>query len=109
MSVMFEFDRVFWVVFLDSKTLIYEIDSVLVDFWNFDEVFSNLENSVLNERFFEIWFDIERFSLSILFDRVVFFYVFEIVFPHIFNREKMKETKKENKEVENSILFFFIF
>ena len=107
-SVMSDFDRVFWVVFLDSNTLICEIGSVSVDFWIFDEVFSNSENSISNKRFFGIWFDIERFFTLILFDRVVLFDVFEIVFSYIFNREKMRETKKENKEAENSILFFFI-
>ena len=109
MSAMSEFDRMFWVVFLDSNILIYEIDSVSIDFWNFDGVFSNSENSIPNERFFGILFDIERFSSSILFDRVVLFNVFEIVFFHIFDREKMRETKKENKETENSVLFFSIF
>ena len=101
MSVMSKFNRVFWVVFLDSNTLIYEIGSISIDFWNFDGMFSHLENSISNECFFGIWFNIERFSLLILFDRIVFLY--------IFNREKMKGTKKENKETENSILFFSIF
>ena len=77
---MSDFDRVFWVVFLDSNTLICEIGSVSVDFWIFDGVFSNSENSVPNERFFGIWFGIERFSTPILFKRVVLFNVFKIVF-----------------------------
>ena len=72
-------------------------------------MFSNLENSISNERFFGIWFDIERFSSLILFDRIVLFDVFEIVFFYIFNREKIKGTKKENKETENSVLLSFIF
>ena len=63
-------------------------------------MFSNSENSVLYERFFGIWFGIERFSPSILFDRIVLFDVFEIVFLHIFDREKMRGVKKE---CDNSI------
>ena len=33
----------------------------------------------------------------------------ELFFFHIFDREKMKGTKKENEEAENSVLFFSIF
>ena len=72
-------------------------------------MFSNSENSIPNERFFGIWFGIERFSTPILFDRGFLFDVFGIVFSHIFDREKMGGTKKENEETENSVLFFSIF
>ena len=106
---MSDFDRVFWVVFLDSNILVCEIDSISIDFWIFNGVFSNLENLVSNKRFFGIWFGIERFSTLILFDRGFLFNVFGIVFFYIFDREKMGGTKKENEESENSVLFSSIF
>ena len=106
---MSDFNRVFWVIFLDLNTLVYEIVSVSIDFWIFNEMFSNLENSILNERFFGIWFDIEWFFTPILFDRVVFFLTFLKLFFFISLIERRWRGLRKRIKSQKILFFFSLF